>query len=246
LPTLAAELVAQRPTVIATFGDAAGLAAQAATTSIPIVAMSEDLVRAKLVTNMRQPGGNTTGVSIMGTELDAKRLEILAEMLPARSSVMLLADPTEHRESRPALKATAEALGLNLREAVAGTPQQIERALRDARQSGIVGVNVLSSALLFALRERIISTVADLGLPAMYQWPETAEEGGLVAYGPSLLAAFRQVTTLVVKVLRGTNPGDLSVEQPTRFSLVINLKTARALGLNVSPLMLARADRAIE
>jgi len=101
--------------------------------------MSEDLVRAKLVTNMRQPGGNTTGVSIMGTELDAKRLEILAEMLPARSSVMLLADPTEHRESRPALKTTAEALGLNLREAVAGTPQQIERALRDARLGPIGG-----------------------------------------------------------------------------------------------------------
>jgi ABC-type uncharacterized transport system substrate-binding protein len=246
LPTLAAELVAQRPTVIATFGDAAGLAAQAATTSIPIVAMSEDLVRAKLVTNMRQPGGNTTGVSIMGTELDAKRLEILAEMLPARSSVLLLADPSEHRESRPALKTTAEALGLNLREAVVGTPEQIERALRDARQSGIVGVNVLSSALLFALRGRIISIVAELGLPAMYQWPETAEEGGLMAYGPSLLAAFRQVTTLVVKVLQGTKAGDLPVEQPTRFSFVINLKTAKALGLNVSPLTLARADRAIE
>jgi len=246
LPMLAAELVAQRPAVIATFGDAAGLAAQAATATVPIVSMSEDLVRAKLVTNIRQPGGNTTGVSIMGTELDAKRLEILTELLPARSSVLLLADPTTHRESRPALNATAGTLGLTLREAVVGTPEQLERALRDARQSGIAGVNVLASALLFALRGRIINLVAELGLPAMYQWPETVDEGGLIAYGPSLLGAFRQVTTLVVKVLQGAKPGDLPVEQPTRFSLVINLKTAKTLGLNVPPLTLARADRAIE
>src|SRR5262245_53179656 len=111
LPTLAAELVAQRPAVIATFGDATGLAVKAATTTIPVVSMSEDLVQAKLVTNMRQPEGNITGVSIMGTELDAKRLEILAEILPARSTVLLLADPTTHRESRPALDATAGVRG---------------------------------------------------------------------------------------------------------------------------------------
>jgi ABC-type uncharacterized transport system substrate-binding protein len=111
LPTLAADLVAQRPAVIATFGDATALAVKAATNTIPIVSMSEDLVRAKIVTNIRQPGGNVTGVSIMGTELDAKRLEMLAELLPARSIVLLLADPTTHRESRPALNATAAALG---------------------------------------------------------------------------------------------------------------------------------------
>ena len=246
LPALAAELVAQRPTVIATFGDATGLAAQAATTTIPIVSMSEDLVRAKLVTNMRRPTANTTGVSIMGTELDAKRLEILAELLPVRSTVLLLADPTTHRESRPALNATAEALGLTLRESVVGTPDQIERALRDARESGVAGVNVLSSALLFALRGRIINLAAELGLPSMYQWPESAEEGGLIAYGPTLLGAFRQVTTLVVKVLQGTKPGDIPVEQPTRFSLVVNLKTARTLGLSMPAMTLLRADRAIE
>jgi len=206
LPTLAAELVAQQPTVIATFGDASARAVQAATTNIPIVAQSEDLVRAKLVTNMRRPEGNTTGVSIMGTELDAKRLEILAEMLPKSSTVLLLADPTTHRESRPALYATAEALGLTVHEEVVSTPGEIERALRGAREKGINGVNVLSSALLFALRGRIISLAAELGLPAMYQWPETAEEGGLIAYGPSLLGAFRQVTALVVRVLQGASP----------------------------------------
>jgi len=246
LPTLAAELVAQGPAVITTFGDATGLAVKAATTSVPIVSMSEDLVRANLVTNMRQPGGNVTGVSIMGTELDAKRLELLAELLPARSAVLLLADPTTHRESRPALDATAAPLGLTLREAVVGTPDQIERSLREAKDGGVKGVNVLSSALLFALRGRIINLAAELGLPTIYQWPETADEGGLIAYGPSLRSAFRQVTTLVDKVLKGAKPGDIPVEQPTRFSLVINLKAASTLGLTVPPLTLLRADRVVE
>ena len=170
LPTLAAELVAQRAAVIATFGDATGLAVKAATATIPVVSI-EDVV---------------------------------------------------------------------------STPQQIERALREAKDGGVSGVNVLSSALLFALRGYIINLAAELGLPAMYQWPETADEGGLIAYGPSLRAAFRQVTTLVDKVLKGAKPGDIPVEQPTRFFLVINLKTAGTLGLKVPPLTLLRADRAIE
>ena len=246
LPALAAELVAQRPAVIATFGDATGLAVKAATNTIPVVSMSEDLVRAKLVSDMRNPGANITGVSVLGTELDAKRLEILAELLPARSRVLLLADPTTHRESRPALDATAASLGLTLREAVVGTPDQIEQAMREAKDQGAAGVNVLSSALFFALRGHIINIAAKLNLPAMYQWPEIAEEGGLIAYGPSLRGAFRQVTTLVDKVLKGARPSDIPVEQPTRFSLVINLNTASALGLTVPPLTLLRADRAID
>jgi putative ABC transport system substrate-binding protein len=246
LPALAAELVAQRPAVIATFGDASGLAVKAATNTIPVVSMSEDLVRAKIVTDMRNPGANITGISVMGTELDAKRLEILAELLPARSTVLLLADPTTHRESRPAIDATATSLGLMLREAIVGTPAQIEQAMREAKEQGVAGVNVLSSALFFALRGHIISIAAKLGLPAMYQWPEIAEEGGLIAYGPTLRGAFRQVTTLVDKVLKGAKPSDIPVEQPTRFSLVINLKTANTLGLTVPPLTLLRADRAID
>jgi putative ABC transport system substrate-binding protein len=246
LPALAADLVAQRPTVISTFGDATGLAIKAATNTIPVVSMSEDLVRAKLVTDMRDPGGNITGVSVMGTELDAKRLEILAELLPARSTVLLLADPTTHRESRPALDATAASLGLTLREAVVGTPGQIEQSVREAKDDGAAGVNVLSSALFFALRGHIIGIAAKLGLPAMYQWPEIAEEGGLIAYGPTLRGAFRQVTTLVDKVLKGAKPRDIPVEQPTRFSLVINLRTAKMLGLTVPPLTLLRADRTID
>src|SRR5262245_39725901 len=246
LPELAAQLVAIKPAVIATFGDAVGRAAQAATTTIPIVAQSEDLVRANLVTSMRQPEGNITGVSIMGTELDAKRLEILAEMLPRQSTVLLLADPTTHRESRPALNATAQALGITLQEATVGTPQEIEQVLRSARQKRVAGVNVLSSALLFALRGRIVSLAAEQRLPAVYQWPETVEEGGLVAYGPSLLGAFRQVTTLVDKILKGANPRELPVEQPTRFALYVNLKTALALELTLPHSILLRTDKTIE
>jgi putative tryptophan/tyrosine transport system substrate-binding protein len=245
LPSLAVDLVARRPAVILTFGDATARAAQAATKTIPIVSMSEDLVRARLVLNLAHPEGNTTGVSIMGTELDAKRLELLAELLPARGTVLLLADSTTHRESRPALQAVVQAAGLTLQEASVSTPDEIERALHGARPPGVVGVNVLSSAFLFSQRGRIIKLAAEQTLPTIYQWPETAEEGGLIAYGPSLHGAFRQVTTLVAKALQGRRPGDIPVEQPTKFALYLNLKTAQALRLVVPSLMLLRVDKTI-
>jgi putative ABC transport system substrate-binding protein len=246
LPALAMALVARKPTVISTFGDAAGLAAQAATSEIPIVAMSEDLVRANLVTSMSRPERNITGVSILGTELDAKRLELLSEILPARSGILLLADATTHRGSRPALESTARALGLDLREAVVRTPEDIDRALSVAKQNGIAGVNVLSSAFLFALRGRIVERAADAKLATIFQWPETADEGGLLAYGPSLLGAFRMVATLVAKILHGAKPGDIPVEQPKRFQLIVNLNTAKAIGRTVPQELLLRADRVIE
>ena len=246
LPMIATELVARRPAVIATFGDATGLAAQGATTAIPIVAMSEDLVQAKLVKDMRHPGANITGVSIMGTELDAKRLELLAEILPSRSTILLLADPTTHRESRLALNATAKALGLTLEEATITAADDLDRALREASAKGVAGVNVLSSAFLFALRGRIVRLTRELRMPTIYQWPETADEGGLMAYGPSLLGAFRQVTALVVKILMGAKPGDLPVEQPTRFALHLNLKAAKELALEVPASFLLRVDKAVE
>ena len=195
---------------------------------------------------MRHPGANITGVSIMGTELDAKRLELLAEIVPSRGTILLLADATTHRESRPALYATAQALGLTLEEATITAPGDLDRAIREASARGVVGVNVLSSAFLFALRGRIVGLTRELRLPAIYQWPEIADEGGLMAYGPSLLGAFRQVTTLVVKILRGAKPGDLPVEQPTRFALHLNLKTAKELGLEVPASLLPRVDKSIE
>jgi putative tryptophan/tyrosine transport system substrate-binding protein len=246
LPALASELVARRPTVIATFGDAAGLAAKAATSEIPIVAMSEDLIGAHLVNSMAHPGANITGVSVLGTELDAKRLQLLSELLPARSSILLLADATTHRSSRRALESTAQTLGLTLREAVVNRPDDIDHALREAKQGGVVGVNVLSSAFLFALRERIIARAAEGSLATIFQWPETADEGGLLAYGPSLLGAFRMVIALVSKILQGARPVDIPVEQPTKFEFVVNLRTARALGITIPRATMLYADRTIE
>jgi len=176
----------------------------------------------------------------------ARRTYLHALSVNRCRSVSVNQSSSRNREFRPALDAIAAALGLTLREAMVGTPEQIERSLREAKEAGAAGINVLSSALLFALRGQIIKLAAELGLPAIYQWPETADEGGLIAYGPSLRGAFRQVTTVVDKILRGAKPGDIPVEQPTRFSLVINLKTASTLGLTVPPLALLRADRAIE
>jgi putative ABC transport system substrate-binding protein len=135
---------------------------------------------------------------------------------------------------------------LILQESVVSSSDEVERALRNARQRGMAGVNVLSSAFLFAQRGRVIKLAAELGLPVIYQWPETAEEDGLIAYGPTLHGAFRQVTTLLVKILQGRKPGELPVEQPTKFALYLNLKTARSLNLTIPPLMLLRADRTIE
>jgi putative ABC transport system substrate-binding protein len=246
LTALAKALVARRPTVISTFGDAAGHAAQAATSEIPIVAMSEDLVGAKLVTSMSRPERNITGVSVLGTELDAKRLELLSEMLPARSGILLLADATTHQGSRPALESTARALGLGLHDAVVRKPEDIDRALSAARQNGVAGVNVLSSAFLFALRGRIVERAADAKLATIFQWPETSDEGGLLAYGPSLLGAFRMVVTFVAKILRGAKPGDLPVEQPKRFQFIVNLNTAKSIGRTIPQSLLLRADRVIE
>src|SRR5262245_54636334 len=151
LPGLAAELVARRPVVIATFGDATAHAAQAATANIPIFAMSEDLVGAKLVASLQRPGGNITGVSILGTELDAKRLEFLAQMLPPRSTVLLLADPVTHRESRPELNSAAQALGVTLHEAVVSTPEEIQRALRSAKDRKRTRLNSSNLGISYAV-----------------------------------------------------------------------------------------------
>lgn len=245
LSALAVELVGRRPNVIATFGDAAGIAAQAATNQIPIVSMSEDLVRAKLVSNLHHPGGNITGVSIMGTELDAKRLEILAEVLPPHSNILLLADVMTHRESRPAIDAVAQSLALTLEEVNVRSEDEIGRALHDAKQRGMAGVNVLSSAFLFAHRMRIVTLAQKYGLATIFQWPETADEGGLLAYGPSLLGAFRRVAVTVAKVLHGANPHEIPVEQPTRFALHVNLNTAKSLGISMPESILISADKAI-
>ncbi len=246
LPKLAAELVARRPALIVTWGDDGARAVLAATTRIPIVVMTEDLLGAKFVASMHRPGGNLTGVSVMATELDAKRLEILAEVLPRRSNVLLLADRISAPLSRPAIRAVAQSLGLSLSEAIVSTPAEIESALSGARQRGIAGVNVLASPVLYDQSARIIALMAQHRLPAIYEWPFMAEQGGLLGYGPDIFALFRRFAGLMVKILQGAEVAELPVEQPTKFKLVINLKTAKALGITIPQSLLLRADEVIE
>ena len=246
LPALAAELVAQRPAVIATFGDATGLAVKAATNTIPVVSMSEDLVRAKLVTDMRQPEGNITGVSIMGTELDANVWRYWPRFCP-------LAAPCFCLQTRPHIASPGrrsmqprQRSGSCCAKPLSARRNKLNRPCARLKTRVRPGLTCCPRRCCLRYAGTSLASLRKLGLPTMYQWPEIAEEGGLIAYGPSLRGAFRQVTTLVDKILKGAKPSDIPVEQPTRFSLVINLKTANMLGLTIPPLTLLRADRAID
>jgi putative tryptophan/tyrosine transport system substrate-binding protein len=245
----AAELVKAKVDVISTGGYPAIRAAQQATATIPILAVSDDMVGEGLVQSLAHPGGNTTGVSILATELDGKRLEFLIELIPGVRRIAALADSrTAVPKKLQALRDAGRARGVDLDIHMVGTPEEIAPAIDAAKASGAAGLSVLASTLFFVPNQRIIfERTAALGLPAMYQWPEQAHEGGLVAYGPSLVQIYRQqFSRLLVELLRGTKPADLPVEQPTTFQLVVNLKTAKALGLTIPEPFLARADEVIE
>jgi putative ABC transport system substrate-binding protein len=245
LPALAAELVAQKVELIVAAGDQATIAAQRASTKIPIVGICDDMVGSHLVASMARPGGNTTGISILASELDVKRLQLLHELVPQAARIGVLADPTTI-STRPQLEAAAPALGIELIIALAANPDEIGAALDRLAAANIGGVNVLASPILDDARERIIERVNRARLPAIYQWPESAELGGLAGYGPRLARVVRDAMQIVDKILRGAHPADIPVEQPTKFELVINLKAAKPLGLAIPPALLARADAVIE
>ena len=244
LPKLAADMAARGVDVILTFGPAGARAAQSATPTIPIVAMADDLVGAGLVKSMARPGGHTTGVSILGTELDAKRLEILHEVSPAARRIGVLHDPSVP-ESISNVKAAGRSLNIELVFAPAQTKAKIAEAIRTLIEARVAAVNVLASANLNTFRTEQIAAFAQARLPAIYQWPETAEQGGLIGYGPRNTTVYGHVAALVNKVLRGAKPADLPVEQPTKFELIINGKTAKALGLTIPQSLLLRADEVI-
>ena len=248
IPQFVAELVKSQVDVILVFGDAAIRAAQQATTTIPILAGTEDIVGSGLVSSLARPGGNTTGISILATELDGKRQEILIEAVPGLRRMAVLADSnaTGSRQLQ-ALQDAARARGIELSIHQIARAEEITAAIDAAKASGAAALNVLSSPFLYGNRQIVMQRVAALRLPAIYQFPEEADEGGFVAYGPSLVQIFReQVTEQVVKLLHGVKPADIPIEQPTKFELVINLKTANALGLTVPPTLVARADKVIE
>jgi putative tryptophan/tyrosine transport system substrate-binding protein len=246
MPALASELVARNVDLIVTFGDPAIRAVQQATSKIPIVGMADDLVGSGLAASMARPGGNTTGVSILASELDVKRLEVLREFVPQARQIAILADPTTN-STRPQLEKAARDLGVQLSLFEAKDPEQIARALDAVARAGVDAVNVLASPILYyGGRASIIDRLRQARLPAIYQFPEAAEEGGLLAYGPRLLLCYRHVVSLVDKVLRGARPADLPIEQPSKYELVVNLKTASAIGMTIPPTLLLRADEVIE
>ena len=245
LAPLIADMVARKVDLIVTFGPVGARAALQATTTIPIVAMTDDLAGGGLVKSMARPGGNLTGVSILATELDAKRLEILREAAPSVRRVGVLYDP-ELVRSMSAIKAAAPKLGIEIAFASGKTEAEIAEAIRTLIREKVGAVNVLASANLNAFRAYQIAEFARARLPSIYEWPETAEQGGLLGYGPRNTAVYRQVAGLIDKILRGAKPVDLPVEQPTKFELVVNLKTAKAIGVAIPQTIMLRADKVIE
>jgi len=246
LPALAAELVQLKVDAIMTFGDPAIRAVQEATKTIPIIAATDDLVGAGLVASLARPGRNTTGVSILASELNVKRLELLKEALPKVSRVAVLWDPGTGTFHLPALEAAARSLGVELQILEVRRPEDFQRAFGAARKGRAGALNVLASPFLYGHRQTIIDLAAKNRLPAIYQWREMAEAGGLMSYGPTLSELFRLCATVLDKILKGAKPGDLPVEQPKKFELVINLKTAKAIGLKIPQSVLVRADEVIQ
>jgi putative tryptophan/tyrosine transport system substrate-binding protein len=244
----AADLVKSKVDVIYAVGDAAIRAAQRATTTIPILGSTDDMVEAGLVKSLARPEGNTTGTSFLSPELDGKRQEILIEAVPGLRQMAALVDSNRTAGSRlQALKEAAHVRNVELSIHPIARPEEIPAAIDAAKTSGAAALNVLASPTLYGSRQIIMQRVAALRLPAICQFPEEAEEGCFLAYGPRVVQIFRELMAQqLVKLLRGTKPADIPIEQPTKFELVINLKTATALGITVPATLVARADKVIE
>ena len=244
LPALAADLVSQKVTVIFGGGPPAAMAAKAATTTIPVVFTSgADPVRSGLVASLSRPGGNVTGVSILLREMQAKRLELLRELVPSASVVGLLA---HSRSSNEDIEAAARSMGLQLYTAHAATEDALDTAFASFSAHRVAAVLVGADPAFSGWRNRIFALAANTSLPAVYEIRRYVTDGGLMSYGASVPDAYRQAGAYVARIIRGEKPADLPVMQPTKFELVINLKTAKALALTVPPTLLARADEVIE
>ena len=243
-PGFVTDLVDRKVNVIVAAGGAAK-AAQIATTMIPIVALADDMEEEGLVASIARPESNITGVSIFGSELDEKRLELLKEMVPAARRMAALAE-SKTRPSVAQVAATAHRLGIELVLIEAPSLNKLDSALDAVAKARVDAVNVLASSILYNRRRAIIDRMAASRLPAIYQWPEYAAEGALIGYGPTQALISRQWAELIDRVLKGVSPAELPVLRPTKFELAINLKTAKALGITIPPSLLARADGVIE
>jgi putative tryptophan/tyrosine transport system substrate-binding protein len=258
-PRLAAELVASRVDVLVAVAPTAIRAARQATSTIPIVMAywgGPDLVEAGIIASLARPGGNVTGVSMLNPELDVKRLELLVEAVPGgRKLAVLVHDLTFAFGGAPAhfsevllprLRAAAREARVQLHVAEVAPRGAYEAAFDGIVRSGANALLVPSSPIFTADRKRIIELAATHRLPTMYEWGYTAREGGLMAYGTTLVELDRRAAAFVDRILKGAKPGDLPIEQPTRFELVINMRTAKSLSLPIPRSVLLRADEVIE
>jgi putative ABC transport system substrate-binding protein len=248
LPALAAELVRLKVDVIVTGGPLPTRSAKEATSTIPIVmAFDTDPVGNRFVASLARPGGNITGLSDFAPEISGKGLELLKEIVPRLSRVAVLGTSNRpgNAQSLKETEVAAVALGIKLQHLDVLSPKDIETAFRAAGNEHADGALVLQSSIHFSQRKQIAELAVKIRLPATYPRREFVEDGGLMSYGVSISDLDRRSATYVDKILKGAKPADLPVEQPTKFELVVNLKTAKQIGLKIPPNVLARADRVI-
>ena len=249
LPALAAELVRLKVDIIVTQSTLDAYAARQSTSTIPIVmTASGDAVGTGLVASLARPGGNITGLTTLSRELSGKRLELLKEAVRGLSRVAVLwnaADPDKARDVEET-QLQARTLGLELHSLEVRGPNDFDGAFQTATRKRAGGLLTLADSLTIIHQSRIVNLAVKSRLPAMHEQREFVEAGGLMAYGPSVLGLFRRIATYVDKILKGAKPADLPVEQPTQFELVINLKTAKQIGLTIPPELLVRANKVIK
>ena len=244
----AAELVNARVDAIVVAGEEGIRALQQATKTIPIVAIAADLLGSGFVNSLARPDANTTGVSILASEVNGKRLDILIEAVPGLRLMAILISPNSGRHGFQlgALQEAARAHGIESSIHRVFRGEEIAAAIDNAQASGAKALNILASPLFAAHRHLIMERAAAARLPTIYEFPEVAEEGGFAAYGPRVSQLYFVVAGQVIQLFRGAKVADIPVEQATKFELVINLKTANAMGVTVPPALLARADNVIE
>ena len=247
LPTLANELVGLKLDIIVTSTTPPIQAVKKATRTIPIVTISADPVGTGLVASLARPGGNITGFSVVGPEISGKQLELVQETLPKVKRVAFVWDPANQAMALrfKEMQFAARTLGLQIESLEVRTRNELESAL-ESGTSKRAGAFIVPPPMAFAYRRQILDFAARKGLPAMYEDSESVEAGGLMSYGANLSDLFRRAAIHVDKILKGAKPADLPVEQPTKFEMVINLKTAKQIGLTIPPNVLARADRVIK
>jgi len=246
LPELLGELVRFNPALIVVGGNVVALAASRATSTIPIVFnIASDPVKLGLAKSFAHPGGNATGISLMTAALTLKRLELIGELIPHNSTVGFLVNP-DNQDILQEIKDVARSTGRSLEVAMARNLDDLEQAFTQLVSAQVGAVLVANDAFFLSQRVQLVALANRHSLPASYEWREFPAVGGLMSYGPSLRGTYQKVGSYAARILKGAQPSDLPIEQPTEFNLVINSATARSLGIHIPPTLLARADEVID